>query len=60
MDPTTVGAIIDAGRIPVVSTVAPDPSGQVHNLNADTAAGALALGVPLDRAAEKLCRATGN
>src|SRR5687768_7530627 len=38
VDPTTVGALIDAGRIPVVSTVAPDPSGQVHNLNADTAA----------------------
>ncbi len=43
VDPTTVGAIIDAGRIPVVSTVAPDPSGQVHNLNADTAAAALAV-----------------
>ena len=28
--------------IPVVSTVAPDARGVVHNLNADTAAGALA------------------
>jgi acetylglutamate kinase len=43
VDPTTVTALIDAGRIPVVSTVAPDVSGRVHNLNADTAAAALAV-----------------
>lgn len=34
--------LIDAGRIPVVSTVAPDVDGVVHNVNADTAAGSLA------------------
>jgi acetylglutamate kinase len=34
--------LIAAGRIPVISTVAPDAQGVVHNLNADTAAGALA------------------
>jgi acetylglutamate kinase len=34
--------LIKAGRIPVISTVAPDAKGVVHNLNADTAAGALA------------------
>jgi len=34
--------LIAAGRIPVISTVAPDENGVVHNLNADTAAGALA------------------
>jgi acetylglutamate kinase len=34
--------LIGAGRIPVISTVAPDVDGVVHNLNADTAAGALA------------------
>jgi acetylglutamate kinase len=34
--------LIAAGRIPVISTVAPDVKGVVHNLNADTAAGALA------------------
>ena len=33
---------IAAGRIPVISTVAPDAEGVLHNLNADTAAGALA------------------
>jgi len=37
-----VADIIAAGRIPVISTVAPDAQGVVHNLNADTAAGALA------------------
>lgn len=34
--------LINAGRIPVVSTVAPDATGVVHNINADSAAGALA------------------
>ncbi|SRR5690606_23301989 len=35
--------LIEAGRIPVVSSVAPDPEGVVHNVNADTAAAALAV-----------------
>ncbi|HEY1178380.1 MAG TPA: acetylglutamate kinase [Phytomonospora sp.] len=34
--------LIEAGRIPVISTVAPDVDGVLHNLNADTAAAALA------------------
>ena len=34
--------LIGAGRIPVVSTIAPDTDGVVHNINADTAAAALA------------------
>jgi acetylglutamate kinase len=34
--------LIGAGRIPVVSTIAPDSDGIVHNINADTAAAALA------------------
>jgi acetylglutamate kinase len=38
-----VSDIIAAGRIPVIATVAPDAAGVVHNLNADTAAGALAV-----------------
>jgi acetylglutamate kinase len=38
-----VDDLIAAGRIPVISTVAPDAAGVVHNLNADTAAGALAV-----------------
>jgi acetylglutamate kinase len=42
VNPSAVTDLIEAGRIPVVSTVAPDVDGEVHNLNADTAAGALA------------------
>jgi acetylglutamate kinase len=42
--------IVRAGRIPVVSTVAPDTNGVAHNVNADTAAAALAVAL----AAEKL------
>ncbi|MGH3646828.1 MAG: acetylglutamate kinase [Micromonosporaceae bacterium] len=41
--PEAVTDLIAAGRIPVVSTVAPDADGVVHNLNADTAASALAI-----------------
>jgi acetylglutamate kinase len=40
---SAVADLIDAGRIPVVSTVAPDVDGVLHNLNADTAAAALAV-----------------
>jgi acetylglutamate kinase len=42
VDITAITDLLAAGRIPVISTVAPDPDGVVHNLNADTAAGALA------------------
>jgi acetylglutamate kinase len=42
VNPSAVTDLIEAGRVPVVSTVAPDADGEVHNLNADTAAGALA------------------
>jgi len=34
--------LIAAGRIPVISTIAPDADGVVHNINADTAAAAVA------------------
>jgi acetylglutamate kinase len=42
VDVSAVADLIAAGRIPVVSTVAPDADGVMHNLNADTAAAALA------------------
>jgi len=42
VDVTAVTDLIVAGRIPVISTVAPDAAGVVHNVNADTAAAALA------------------
>jgi acetylglutamate kinase len=41
--PAAVLDLVAAGRIPVVSTVAPDVTGQVLNVNADTAAAALAV-----------------
>jgi acetylglutamate kinase len=40
--PSAVLDIVDAGRIPVVAGVAPDVDGQVYNINADSAAAALA------------------
>lgn len=45
VNPSAVMDILDAGRIPVVSTVAPDldVDGQVLNVNADSAASALAV-----------------
>ena len=43
VNPDAVLDLVDAGRIPVVSTVAPDVDGVVHNVNADTAAAALAV-----------------
>lgn len=45
VDQVNTAAVLDliaAGRIPVVSTLAPDADGVVHNINADTAAAALA------------------
>lgn len=45
VNPAAVHDILTAGRIPVVSTIAPDldAPGQVLNVNADTAASALAV-----------------
>jgi acetylglutamate kinase len=40
---SAVDDLIAAGRIPVISTVAPDAEGVLHNVNADTAASALAV-----------------
>ncbi len=43
VNPDAVLDIVNAGRIPVVSGLAPDADGVVHNINADTAAAALAV-----------------
>ncbi|WP_308285834.1 acetylglutamate kinase [Actinoplanes hulinensis] len=40
---SAVDDLIAAGRIPVIATVAPDADGVLHNVNADTAASALAV-----------------
>jgi acetylglutamate kinase len=42
VEPSAVLDIVAAGRIPVVAGVAPDVDGQVYNINADSAAAALA------------------
>ena len=42
VSPDAVLDIVRAGRIPVVAGIAPDVEGQVHNINADSAAAALA------------------
>ena len=47
--PEGVLDLIEAGRIPVVSSVAPDEDGLVHNVNADAAAGALAAAVDAEK-----------
>ncbi|MBB6629422.1 acetylglutamate kinase [Nocardioides sp. KIGAM211] len=47
--PESVVDLIEAGRIPVVSSVAPDEHGTVHNVNADTAAAALAAALGAEK-----------
>jgi acetylglutamate kinase len=43
VDPAVVIAMIEAGQIPVVSSIAPNESGQALNVNADSAAASLAV-----------------
>ena len=47
--PESVLDLIEAGRIPVVSSVAPDVHGLVHNVNADSAAAALAVALEAEK-----------
>src|SRR5690349_14585928 len=47
--PEAVLDLIEAGRIPVVSSVAPDADGQIHNVNADSAAAALAVALKAEK-----------
>ncbi|WP_291314658.1 acetylglutamate kinase [Corynebacterium sp. UBA2622] len=49
VNPSAVMDIIEAGRIPVVSGIAPGEDGDVYNINADEAAGALAAAIGADR-----------
>ncbi|MFD6056886.1 N-acetylglutamate kinase [Rhodococcus wratislaviensis] len=49
VNPEAVLDLIRAGRIPVVSTIAPDADGVVHNINADTAAAALAEAIGAEK-----------
>ncbi len=47
--PEAVEDLVEAGRIPVISSVAPDEAGLVHNVNADTAAAALAVALKAEK-----------
>ena len=47
--PESVLDLIEAGRIPVVSSVAPDAQGRVHNVNADSAAASLAVALKAEK-----------
>ena len=47
--PEAVLDLVEAGRIPVISSVAPDADGVVHNVNADTAAAALAIALGAEK-----------
>ena len=49
VDPSTVHALLGAGRIPVVATVARGLDGLSYNVNADTAAAALAVGLEAEK-----------
>jgi acetylglutamate kinase len=47
--PEAVQDLVEAGRIPVISSVAPDAQGIAHNVNADTAAAALAVALKAEK-----------
>lgn len=49
VEPKLLSALLDDGRIPVVSSVARAEDGGVYNVNADTAAAALAVGLGAEK-----------
>jgi acetylglutamate kinase len=49
VQPQVVRALLDAGQVPVVATVARGVDGQVYNVNADTAASALAVALGAEK-----------
>ena len=49
VNPRAVFEALDAGRIPVISTVAPDANGQLLNVNADLAAASLAIALGAEK-----------
>ena len=49
VEPSGLIDLIDAGRVPVVASIAPDEHGVVHNINGDTAAAALAAALGAKR-----------
>jgi acetylglutamate kinase len=49
VDPAAVHALLDAGRVPVIATVARGRDGLSYNVNADTAAAAIAVGLGAEK-----------
>jgi acetylglutamate kinase len=49
VEPGIVASLLDDGRIPVVSSVARGVDGQIYNVNADTAAAALAVALRAEK-----------
>jgi acetylglutamate kinase len=49
VDPSAMHALIDAGRIPVLATVARGRDGLTYNVNADPAAAAVAVGLGAEK-----------
>jgi acetylglutamate kinase len=49
VEPSAMHALIDAGRIPVLATVARGRDGLTYNVNADTAAAAVAVGLGAEK-----------
>jgi acetylglutamate kinase len=49
VDPSAVTALLDAGRIPVIATVARGRDGLSYNVNADTAAAAMAAALGAEK-----------
>lgn len=49
VDPAVLFPLLDAGYIPVISSVAADAEGQAHNINADTVAGELAAALQAEK-----------
>jgi acetylglutamate kinase len=49
VDPTMVTSLLSQGLIPVVATVGIGQAGQAYNINADTAAGAIAAALSADK-----------
>jgi len=49
VDPTLLTRLLDSGLIPVVATIAMDDDGQAYNVNADTAAGAIAAALGAEK-----------
>ena len=49
VQPQIVTALLDEGKVPVVATVARGSEGEIYNVNADTAAAALAVALQADK-----------